>query len=315
MHDGLSHKVTDDEIKAALWSMKAFKAPELNGLHAGFFQCFLLIIGSFVREEVKKIFRDKRMSEYLNKTHIALIPKVQGLESCSNYRPISLCNFVYKIITKIIVARLRPHLNQVISPFQTAFVPDRKGIDNAIIVQELIHTISRAKGKEGYMVIKVDLEKAYDKLEWSFIGEMLFRVNFPSNLIQLIMSCVTSVSTSILFHGGVLDSFHPSRGIKQGDPLSPYLFIMCMDFLGQLIEEKCSGKFWNSVKASRNGLAFSHLVFADDVVLFAKANLKNYRAIRKVLETFYRTSGQSVGEAKTRVFFSPNVDQDTKESL
>ena len=82
------------------------------------------------------------------------------------------------------------------------------------------------------MVIKVDLKKAYDKLEWSFIGEMLFRVNLPSNLIQLIMSCVTSVSTSILFHGGVLDSFHPSRGIKQGDPLSPYLFIMCMDFLG-----------------------------------------------------------------------------------
>ena len=144
---------------------------------------------------------------------------------------------------------------------------------------------------------------------------MLFRVNLPSNLIQLIMSCVTSVSTSILFYRGVLDSFHPLRGIRQGDPLSPYLFIVCMDFLGQLIEEKCSGKSWNSVKASRSGSAFSHLMFADDVVLFAKANLKNCHAIKEVLETFYRKFGQSVGEAKTRVFFSPNVDQDTKESL
>ena len=123
-------------------------------------------------------------------------------------------------------------------------------------------------------------------------------------MIQLIMSCVTSVSTSILFYRGVLDSFHPSRGIRQGDPLSPYLFIMCMDFLGQLIEEKC----WNSVKASKSGSAFSHLMFTDDVVLFAKANLKNCHAIREVLETFYRKFGQSVGEAKTRVFFSPNVD-------
>ena len=230
--DELSHEVTDDEIKTALWSMKAFKAPGPDGLHAGFFQHFWLIVESSVREEVKKIFRDKRMPEYLNKTHITLIPKVQGLESLSNYRPISLCNSVYKIVTKIIVARLRPHLNQVISPFQTAFIPYRKGINNAIIAQELIHTISKAKGKKGYMMIKVDLEKAYDKLEWSFIREMLLRVNLPFNLIQLIMSCVTSVSTSILFYRGVLDSFHPSRGIRQGDPLSPYLFIMCMDFLG-----------------------------------------------------------------------------------
>lgn len=74
---------------------------------------------------------------------------------------------------------MRPYLNQVISPLQTAFVPNRKGIDDVIIVQELIHTISKAKGKEGYMVIKVDLEKAYDKLEWSFIREMLMRINLP----------------------------------------------------------------------------------------------------------------------------------------
>ena len=90
------------------------------------------------------------------------------------------------------------------------------------------------------MVLKIDLEKAYDKLKWSFIRDMLFRANLPMDLIKVIMSCVSTVSTSILANGEVLDPFYPSRGIRQGDPLSPYLFILRMDFLGQLIEEKCS---------------------------------------------------------------------------
>ena len=118
------------------------------------------------------------------------------------------------------------------SPYQAAFVPGRRGVDNTIIVQELIHTIGRAKGRTGYMAIKLDLEKAYDKLEWSFIREMLIRFNFPENLIELIMSCISSVTTSLLFNGGTMDPFCPSRGIRQGDPLSPYLFILCMEFLG-----------------------------------------------------------------------------------
>ena len=125
-----------------------------------------------------------------------------------------------------------------------------KGIDNAVIVSELIHSISRKKGKVGYMAIKIDLEKASDKLEWSFIRNMLLRINLLEDLIDLIISCVSSVSTSILLNGAPLEPILLSRGIRQGDPLSLYLFILCIDFLSQLIEEKCSNKLWNQVKAS-----------------------------------------------------------------
>ena len=284
--DSLDADVIDEEIRAGLWSLKAFKAPRPDGLHTGFFQRFWLVVGRFVMEEVKKVFLLKKVPKFLNSTLISLIPKIPSPKTLSNYRPISLCNMVYKIVLKVIVARLRPLLDQVISPLQTAFILGRKGTDNAILVQELIHIVSRKKGKVGYMAIKIDLEKAYDKLEWSFIMEMLTKINLPQGLIKLIMSCISSVNTSILLNGARLDQFFPSRGIRQGDPLSPYIFIICMEFLGHLIEAKCSSKSWNPVKSARGGLAFSHLFFADDLVLFARADHDNCTIVREVLDEF-----------------------------
>ena len=129
------------------------------------------------------------------------------------------------------------------------------------------------------------------------------------------MSCISSVLTSILFNGGALDTFMPTRGIRQGDPLSPYISIMCMDYLGQLIQEKCAANSWNPVKDSRSGPAFSHLFFVDDLVLFAKANPENCVTIRGVLDDFCNQSGQTISEAKSRVFFSPNLDKDHRDAL
>ena len=93
-------------------------------------------------------------------------------------------------------------------------MPGRKGVDNVVIAQEIIHTINRKKGKVEYIVVKIDLEKAYDRLEWSFIREVLYAANFPPDLIQLIMSCVSTATTLVLFNGGALDLLLPSRGIR-----------------------------------------------------------------------------------------------------
>ena len=117
---------------------------------------------------------------------------------------------------------------------------------------------------------------------------------FPSHLISLIMSCVTSSSRSVLFNGGALDHFLPSRGIRQEDPLSSYLFILCMEILGVFILEKCDAKLWDPISASRGGATFFHLFFADDLVLFEKADVRNCRAIRDVLDTFCDLSGQKI---------------------
>nr|XP_023895781.1 uncharacterized protein LOC112007645 [Quercus suber] len=250
----ISGAASEEEIKSAFWSLKPFKAPGPDGLHASFFQRFWLVVGKSVVEEIGKIFSERKMPEYLNRTHITLIPKIQELETLGNYCLISLCNTVYKVVTKIIVVRVRPFLDKLISPLQSAFVPRRKSVDNAIIVQEIIHSRSKKRGNVGYMALKIDLEKAYDKLEWSFIREMMIRARFPE------------------------------------DQMEP-------------------------VKVSQSGPVFSHMFFADDLVLFAKADAINCSTIRDVLDAFCKISGQTVSEAKSRVFFSPNMDRDSRESF
>ena len=129
------------------------------------------------------------------------------------------------------------------------------------------------------------------------------------------MSCVSTSAISVLFNGGALESFQPTKGIRQGNPLSLYLFILCMEVFGAMINEKCNKKLWNPIKASQGGLAFSHLFFTDDLVLFAKADRKNCVVVKEVLATFCSLSGQKVSATKTGVFFSPNVPLENKVSL
>ena len=125
---------------------------------------------------------------------------------------------------------------------QATFLQGRRGADNVIIAQELIYSLGKRRGKEGFMVVKIDLEKAFDRLEWSFIRMVLTHFGFPENIIRLILSCVSTTSMSLLFNGNKLQPFCPSRGIRQGDPISPFLFLLCMEFLGAHITNKCEEK-------------------------------------------------------------------------
>ena len=203
----------------------------------------------------------------------------------------------------------------LVSPTQTAFVSGRRGIDNVIVVQELVYTLEKKREKTGFMVIKLDLEKAYDRLEWSFVRSMLFSFGFHKDTVELVMSCISSTPAFLLFNGSKLESFNPSRGLRQGDPISPYIFILCMEFLSSLINKKCEEGKWVKVKASCSGPGFSHSFFADDLLLYAKADRGNCEAIVEVLEEFCELTGQKISRVKSKVFFSPNTPEETKEEL
>ena len=183
----LASGVTFLKVKEALWPLKPFKAPGPDSLHAGFFQRYWGSVGDAVFKEVSHIFDSGCMLEFLNQTLMTLIPKCPGADCLGNFRPISLCNTLYKVVTKIIVKRLWVALPKLISSLQTVFVPGRKGIDNMILVQELVHTMGTKKGKEGYMAIKIDLEKTYDRLGWHFIRDILFCSIFQTEPLFLKM--------------------------------------------------------------------------------------------------------------------------------
>lgn len=180
----------------------------------------------------------------LAETLIALIPKVESPGSFREFRPISLCNTIYKIITKVLVNRLSPMLDSIISPFQSSFIPKRGTTDNAIILQEIIYAMNKSKKKKGDVAYKIDLEKAYDNVSWGFLRGCLNDFGFPPIITKLIIHCVSSSTLSIIWNGKQLPSFSPTKGLRQGDPFSPHLFTLCMEKLSISINEAVQDGRW-----------------------------------------------------------------------
>lgn len=144
----------------------------------------------------------------------------------SHFRPSGSCNITYRVINKVLVNKIKEVLPSLISPNQSSFVVGRHTTDNIVISQELVHTMRKLKRKQFYMASKVDLEKVYDRLKWSFIYNTLMDVVLPSQMINLIMDYVTSASFQIFWNGEARDKFHPSRGIRQGTTLSLFICFM-----------------------------------------------------------------------------------------
>ncbi|CAN1148091.1 LINE-1 retrotransposable element ORF2 protein [Linum perenne] len=175
------------------------------------------------------------------------------------------------------------------------------------MVQEVVHSLRSWKGKKNYMIIKLDLAKAYDKIEWDFVRDTLAHVGFPNHLVRVIMSCISSSSFQVLWNGSCTDSFTPRRGLRQGCPLSPYLFTLCIERLSKMILSAVDFGYWSPVRLASEGTPLSHCFFADDLILFGEASLDQTRVILDTLERFCAASGQSINRNKSKVFFSKNT--------
>uniref|UniRef100_A0A803PMJ8 Reverse transcriptase domain-containing protein n=1 Tax=Cannabis sativa TaxID=3483 RepID=A0A803PMJ8_CANSA len=229
-------KVPDSmEIENAIANLHPLKSPGPDGLPGCFYRRHWQVVGDSVIKMVQLFFSRGVMDNTLNFTHICLIPKVEKPESVEKFRPISLCNFGYKIISKILATRLRAVMDKLVSPVLAAFIPGRWIAESSILTQELVQTIRKKKGKGGLMAIKIDMHKAYDRLEWNFILKVLQANGFDEQVCKLLMKCVKSVTYSLLINGFPHRKIYPKRGIRQGDPLSPFLFLLCHEVLAKLL--------------------------------------------------------------------------------
>ncbi|XP_057453009.1 uncharacterized protein LOC130744863 [Lotus japonicus] len=169
--------------------------------------------------------------------------------------------------------QIRPILNEIISPMQSSFIPGRSTSDNAITLQEIVHHQHKARRKSGNLVFKLDLEKAYDLVDWHFLRETMVAFGFPQSYVTLIMYCVSVSQLAILWNGERLHPFAAKRGLRQGDPLSPYLFVLCMERISSAISTAVQEGRWDPICTVRNGPGLSHVFFVDDVLLFVKAKV------------------------------------------
>ena len=233
-----------EEITNALFQMGPLKAPGPDGLNACFFQKNWSLMGKEVCDVVLEILNSGVLPHELNLTYVALIPKTHNPTSMTEFRPISLCNVLYKIISKVLANRLKKILHLIISPSQSAFIPGRLISDNVLATYESLHTMHTGMwGKKGFMAVKLDMSKAYDRVELGFLEAVMRRMGFNEKWISLVLMCVKSVRYSIIVNGNPSGHIIPSRGIRQGDPISPYLFLLSAEALSAML-----------IKANRDGL-------------------------------------------------------------
>jgi hypothetical protein len=225
-----------------------------------------------VKQEVLAVLIGGPMHDGWNDTIIVLIPKSNQPHMLKDLRPISLCNVLYKIISKVLANRLKKILPDIISPSQSAFVPRRLITDNVLLAYEFTHYLkSRRKGGRGLAAIKLDMSKAYDRVEWGFLEKMMVKMGFHDRWIQLIMKCVSSVAYKIKVNESYTQRIIPQRGLRQGDPLSPYLFILCAEGLPALLHKAEQEGRIEGIKICRGAPRVNHFFFADDSLILMRA--------------------------------------------
>ena len=277
---------------------------------------FKSIVGTNVSNLVLNVLNYGMCISEINRTNIAFVPKKKNPQRMTDFRPISLCNVVYKLISKTLANRLKAVLPFIISEKQSAFVANGLITDNVFVAYEIKHYLKHKRGgNDSFMAAKLDISKAFDRIEWSFIEMVMRKMGFNESWIGLVMKCITSIIYSVIINGSVHGSIVPTRGLRQGDLLSPYLFLLCAEGFSALINEAARCQQLNGISICRGSPRINHLFFADDSLLFCNANGTECNKLKEILKTYESASRQKINTEKSSIFFSPNTSQELKDEI
>ncbi|KAL6176158.1 hypothetical protein ACLB2K_052793 [Fragaria x ananassa] len=307
MNQELLAPYSDEEVRQALFQMHPSKAPGPDGMSPFFFQKYWKVVGPDVCTAVRSFLYSGVLPEVINFTHVTLIPKVKDPKDMTDLNPIALCNVLYRICSKVLANRLKKILDSVISPLQSAFVPIRLISDNTVAT-EVAHFLHSNRRVDEHFSLKLDISKVYDRLEWSFVRNILVKLGFAMEWVELIMTTVTTVSYSFLVNGEVRGNVKPSRGIRQGDPLSPYIFILSAEGLSSAIQHFVTHQWIQGINITPDAPTLHHLLFADDSFLFGVATKEECQQYSNILHTYEIASGQRINLLKSSVAFSRHMD-------
>uniref|UniRef100_A0A803PCZ5 Reverse transcriptase domain-containing protein n=1 Tax=Cannabis sativa TaxID=3483 RepID=A0A803PCZ5_CANSA len=252
--------------------MHSDKVPGPDGMNSDFFQKHWDIVGVDITSLVIEFFVTGTLPPDLNLTNLVLIPKKKNFMVMSDLRSFALCNVIYKVVSKVLTNRMRNIIDQIISTTRSAFIPGRLIYDNVMVPFEVMHYLKRkTKGRKGYMAIKLDMSKAYDRVEWDYLWEVMIHMGFHIHWIDLVMHCVSTARYNVIHDGHYIGPINPTRGIRQGNPLSTYLFIICAEGLSSLIQQYETNWIILGCHIAHGAPLITHMLFANDSYLFFQA--------------------------------------------
>ena len=300
--DWLERRFENEEILHVVKELEGDKAPSPDGFSMAFYHHCWGIVERDGLAIFEEFYQHSKFEKSLNATFIALIPKKNGASNIRDFRPISLVGSVYKILAKVLANRLKEVLDQLISESQNSFVGGKKILDSVLIANECVD--SRVKSKIPGVICKLDIEKAYDYVNWEALLDLLKRMGFGVRWCRWIRTCISTVQFSVLVNGAPVNFFGSSRGLRQGDPLSPLLFLVMMEVFSKMMKRVEDAGLLRGFRADGRrgeGVCVSHLLFTDDTILFCDADEEQILHVRMLLLCFQAVTSLKVNALKSEM--------------
>jgi hypothetical protein len=288
------------EIKEVIMEMKVNSAPGPNGFGVSFFRSFWEILKGDMFALFEDLHKGYLDIKRLNYGVITLVPKVKEANTIKQYRPICLLNVDYKWITKTLTNRLVPVAKRIIGPNQTGFVKGRNILEGVVILHEVIHELRRSKSQG--VILKIDFEKAYDRVRWVFLEQVMIGRNFHPKWISWIMDTVRGGKVCINVNGERSKYFRTYRGLRQGDPLSPLLFNLVADVLGVMLNKAANRGHIKGVLDNLIPGGITHIQYADDTVIMVDGSDQSITNLKLILYCFEWMTGLKINYHKSEVF-------------